>query len=52
MIDVSRLVYFVFDLETTGITSSTHNIIEITCTAVSYGGEPFEDQFHELVEPQ
>ena len=51
MIDISRLVYFVFDLETTGITSSTHNIIEIACTAVSYDGEPLEDPFHELVKP-
>ena len=51
MIDISRLVYFVFDLETTGITSSTHNIIEIACTAISYDGEPFEDRFHELVRP-
>ena len=46
MMDTSRLVYFVFDLETTGITRSTHNIINLLQC-----GEPFEDKIHELVRP-
>ena len=51
VVDISRLVYFMFDLETTGLSSSSHTIIEIACVVLDNHGTGLSDTFSELVRP-
>ena len=51
VVDVNRLTYFVFDLETTGLSRSSHDVIEIACVALDNHGRRFQEEFNELVRP-
>ena len=51
VVDITRLVYFVFDLETTGLSRSSHTIIEIACVALDNHGNELPEKFSELVRP-